>query len=175
MGVQKVSLRAGGTAPQRPSPQDGVRAVGLLKRAAEQLPPGSPCAGARLVQVPRATEQHHLHWFHQGKNRPMTSQDLFKTGEENAFFTDIMKHISTEEDREGVLPDVQRLQSYYFHRAAMGESPRAEKRCPPQFCLCFSMRSRAHSPSPLLMKHGSDASAPQLFRKSTQQLRDHLG
>lgn len=65
----------------------------------------------------------------------MTSQDLFRTGEEKAFFTDIMKHISREEDREGVLSDVQRLQSSCFHRATTGESPRAGKCCTPQLLL----------------------------------------
>lgn len=41
----------------------------------------------------------------------------------------------------------------------------------PQFCLWLCMSSSAHSPSPPLIKHGSNASAPHLFSKSTQQLR----
>lgn len=69
--------------------------MGLQKHAGEQLPPTSACTGARLGQVPKATEQGHLHWFHQGKNSTTTSQDLFKTGEEKAFFTDIVKQVST--------------------------------------------------------------------------------
>lgn len=60
----------------------------------------------------------------------MASQDLLKTGEGKAFFTDIMKHISTEQDREGFLADIQRLQSYYFDHAA-ADSSQAEKRAPP--------------------------------------------
>lgn len=102
--------------------------------------------------------------IHQGKNRPMTSQDLFKTGEEKAFFTDRMKHTSTE-DREGVLTNTQSLQSYHFHHAATGV-PGAGRSCPSEFCLCFSMRSRAHSPSPQLKKHGSGKPAPHLCRKA---------
>lgn len=64
--------------------------MGLLKQAVEQLFLSSACAGVRLVQVPRAIEQHHLHWFHQGKNELVTSQDLFKT-QEKIFFTDIRR------------------------------------------------------------------------------------
>lgn len=86
-----------------------------------------------------------------------------------------MEENSMEEDREGVLPNIQRLQSYFFYHAAMGESLQPEKKCPPRFCLCFGMSSRARFPSSPLMKHGSDASAPHLFRKITQQPRDHLG
>lgn len=60
----------------------------------------------------------------------MTSQDLFKTGEEKAFFTDIMKHTSTEEDGEGVLTGGQRLQSYCFYHAAMGRVPLSRGKLP---------------------------------------------
>lgn len=63
----------------------------------------------------------------------MTSQDLFKTGEEKAFFTDLMKHISME-DREGVLTNTQRLRSYHFHYAGTAV-PGAGRSCPSQFCL----------------------------------------
>lgn len=102
----------------------------------------------------------------------MTSQDLFKTGEEKAFFTDRMKHTSTE-DREGVLTNTQSLQSYHFHHAATGV-PGAGRSCPSEFCLCFSMRSRAHSPSPQLKKHGKWQTCSPPLQKSTQQSRDPL-
>lgn len=96
----------------------------------------------------------------------MTPQGLFKT-EEKAFFPDLVEHTSTE-DREGVLTNTQRLQSYHFPvTGGLG----AGRSCPSQLCPCFSMRSRARSPSPPLMKHGSGS--PPL-QKSTQQSRDPL-
>lgn len=156
----EIHLRAGGTAPQHP---DWARAAGLLERGGEQLP---SCTAARLRHVPRATEQRHLHWFHQGKNRPTTSQDLFKTGEEKVFFTDITKHTSTGEDREGVLTDGQRLQSYCY-----GKSPLEQGKAALPSPARFSMRSRAQPPSPPLGKRGGNGSAPHLFRKHTATRR----
>lgn len=56
-----------------------------------------------------------------------------------------------------------------------GRIPSTRKKVLPRFCLYFDMRSKARSPSPPFRKHGSDASAPHLFRKSTEQPRNHLG
>lgn len=53
------------------------------------------------------------------------------------------------------------------------QTPLKQKKGPPPHER--EHEKHAHSPCPPVMKHGSDASAPHLFRKSTQQPRDHLG
>lgn len=129
--MQKASLRASS------QPQSTGSMAALSPRAGQELwapwnqhvssaHSSSACSAARLAQVPKSQEQQYSHWFHQGKNGPATSQDLFKT-EEKAFFTDIMKYIGMEKDTEGVLSEVQRLWSCYFHHDATGELSRKEE------------------------------------------------
>lgn len=49
---------------------------------------GARCSFHLLWHKAPMFHEQYLHWFHQGKNGPVTSQDLFKTREEKVFFTD---------------------------------------------------------------------------------------
>lgn len=114
-------------APWQHSHQELDKSYGLPETSTSAVPiPALPALLQDWPKSPSPRNNNTHTWFHQGKNGPATSQDLFKT-EEKAFFTDIMKYIGMEKDTEGVLSEVQRLWSCYFHHDATGELSRKEE------------------------------------------------
>lgn len=105
------------------------------------------------------------------KTRPMTSQDLFKTGESFLFFTDLMKHTSTE-DREGVLTNTLRLQSCPFHLAS--QESLEQKQLPFSALPVFQHEKQSMLSLPTTPEACKWQTCSPPMQKSTQQSRDPL-
>lgn len=103
------------------------------------------------------------------KTRPMTSQDLFKTGESFLYRPDETHKYRRQGRCSHQHPEIAELSlPLCSHR-----SPWSRRSCPSQLCLCFSMRSRAHClPTTPQVWKWQTCSPP--MQKSTQQSRDPL-